>query len=564
MMDYSDLCSVYEKLENNSSRLKKTEILSEFLKKIRKSENHELIYLLQGKLFPDYDERELGISEKLAIKTLSKSTGISSPEIEKKWKKTGDLGLVAEEITKRKKQSTLFSHELTTKKVIENLTRLPELEGKGSVDKKLSLISELLTSAKPIEAKYIIRTILSDLRIGTGAGTVRDSIVWCCFDKEDKEKYEDVQNAYDRATDWGLVFKISCKGIDELKKIELTPGQAVKVMLYPKVSSVDEAFERAGEPAAFEFKYDGFRMMINKDKTGKIKLFTRRLDDVSNQFPDVVKYVKEHIKGNSFIIDSEAVGYDPKTKKYRPFQKISQRIKRKYDIERLEKELPVELILFDIIYYNEKSYIKEPFKKRRELLKKIVKGKKNKIILAEQIITSDGKKAQKFYDKAINENQEGLMVKKIDAPYKPGSRIGYGYKLKPQDADFDLVIVGAEYGTGKRAGWLTSYDLACKSGDEFLEIGKVSTGLKEKEDLGLSFNEMTKLLIPLIKKEDGRKVTVKPKIVVSVTYQNIQKSPTYKSGFALRFPRITKLRPDRSTTDIASLNEIKKDYKKNN
>jgi DNA ligase-1 len=560
-MKYSDLCEIYEALEAHSSRLEKTEILSEFLKKLKHEKNKEIVYLLQGRIFPDYDEREIGISTQLVIKALSKSTGNSDHEIEKLWKKLGDLGLVAEQIVGKKKQSTLFSHNLTTQKVLENLQKLPTLEGKGTVDKKMALIAELLTSASPKEAKYIVRTLLSDLRIGTGAGTIRDAIVWACFEKENKEAYVAVQEAYDKATDWKLVFEQACKGVSELEKTDLEPGKPVKVMLYPKVSSVEEAFERAGKPSAFEFKYDGFRMMINKEENGKIKLFTRRLDNVSLQFPDIIKYVKEHINGKSFIVDSEAVGYDPKTKKYRPFQEISQRIKRKYDIERLEKELPVELILFDIIYYEGKSYIKIPFRERRKLLEKITKKERHKVILAEQIVTDKEKEAKEFFEKAMEEGQEGLMVKNLDAPYKPGSRIGYGYKWKPEDRDFDLVITEAEYGTGKRAGWLTSYTVVCRDEGKFLEVGKVSTGLKEKEE-GLSFKEMTKLLKPLIEKEDGRTVKVRPKIVVAVTYQNIQKSPTYASGYALRFPRITRFRPDRNTSDIASLKEIEKEYEK--
>ncbi len=560
-MKYSELCEIYEELEKNPSRLKKTEILTSFLKKLKHEKNKEVIYLAQGKIFPDYDERETGISKQLVIKVLFKATGISTKEIVKLWKKLGDLGLVAEEITKKKKQSTLSQKVLTTEKVLENLQKLPELTGKGTVEKKLALISELLTSAKPIEAKYIIRTLLNDLRIGVGAGTIRDAVVWTCFDKE-KGNYDIVQDSYDKATDWKLVFEKACKGIKELEKTELTPGKAVKVMLYPKVDDIKEAFERAGKPTAFEFKYDGFRIMINKDSEGKIKLFTRRLEEVSKQFPDVVKYVKENIKGKTFIIDSEAVGFSPATKKYRPFQEISQRIKRKHNIEKLEKELPVELVIFDVIYYNGKSYIKVPFKNRRKLLEKIIKKQKYKIILSEQIITDSEKKAQEFYDRAIKEDQEGVMVKKLEAPYKPGSRIGYGYKLKPKASDLDLVIVEAEYGTGKRAGWLTSYTVACRDKNKFLEIGKVSTGLKEKEEQGLSFKELTKKLKTLITKEKGRHVKVKPKLVVTVIYQNIQKSPTYNSGFALRFPRITRLRPDRSTNDIASLSEIKKDYKK--
>ncbi len=566
-MKYSKLCETYEDLEQNPSRLKKTAILSEFLRKL-KPEDNEILYLLQGKTFPDYSEKEFGISEKLCIKALSRASGVSNEDIVIKWRDLGDLGKVAEFIMANKKQGTLFSKPLTVKKVLENLKKLPELEGKGTVDKKLSLISELLTSAKSNEAKYIIRTLLGDLRVGVAAGTLRDSIVNTCFpdlEKEEKKQtLEIVQDAYDKSTDWQQVFDQACKGTKALEKTSLEPGRAVKVMLFPKEDTIELGFKRVGKPALIDFKYDGFRMMINKDENGEIKIFTRRLDNVTNQFPDVVKYVKENVKAKTFILDSEAVGYDPKTKIYKPFQDISQRIRRKYHIERLVKELPIELNVFDIIYYNGKSLIKEPYKKRRKIIEKIVTSYPFKIKPSEAIITDSIKEANKFYRKALKAGEEGVMMKNLESPYKPGSRVGYGIKIKPDDPDLDLVIVKAEYGTGKRAGWLTSYTLACKNGDndELLEMGKVSTGLKEKEELGLSFKELTEKLKPLMTKESGRTITVKPKVVVTVIYQNIQKSPTYNSGYALRFPRIIRLRPDRSTDDITTLGDVEKEFKK--
>ncbi len=560
-MRYSELCKIYEELEQNPSRLKKTEILSEFLKKLKLEKDKQVLYLLRGKIFPDYDERETGISTQITIKALSKSTGISDREIIKTWKKTGDLGLTAEKITRDKKQNTLFSNKLTTEKVLENLQKLPELEGKGTVDKKINLISELLTSSSPIEAKYIIRILLSDLRIGIGAGVLRDSIVWSCLEKE-KQDYEAVQEAYDKSTDWKEVFEKACKGKKELEATSLAPGKPVKVMLFQKEKTIAEGFERVGKPALIDFKYDGFRMMINKTDSGEIKVFTRRLDNVTKQFPEVKSYVEKYVEGRSFILDAEAVGFNPKTKAYMPFQEISQRIKRKYDIEKTAEKLPIELNVFDILYYNGNSLLKTPLKERREIIEKIIKNQKYKIKTAEAIITDKIKEAEKFYKKALEEGEEGIMMKNLTSPYKPGSRVGHGIKIKPQDNEFDLVIVKAEYGTGKRAGWITSYTVACKQDNDLLEIGKVSTGLKEKEDLGLSFKELTKHIKPIITKENGREVEVKPKLVVTVVYQNIQKSPTYSSGFALRFPRITRLRPDRSLSDISTLAEIQKEYEK--
>lgn len=905
-MLYSKLCEMYEKLSATTKGLEKTTIIADFLKHIEKEP--ETIYLIQGKFVPDYDERESGISEQLAIKAIAKTAGIKEEQVVKEFKKSGDLGLTAEKFCKNKKQSSLFSEKLTTQKILENLRKLPAVEGKGAVDRKMDIIMELLNSASSIEAKYIIRTLLEDLKVGIGSGLIRDAIVKFAFNPKDLEekrkKAEILQSAYDKSTDFAEVFEKAIKGEKELSKVELSPGKPVKVMLFPKAENIDDAFEIVGKPAAFEYKYDGFRCvtgytslyvkdrgflsarhvkkgdcilshkgrfkkilainkrkidkneklfevqsfygskfrisekhpllvyrkkpewinieevtkkdkllfpvphmnikfpyekelilkdesgymkkillndfffrflgywigdgftndyhntervglifnlksekelseyyeknikkifkienisrnihngaiylywrdkplrlwlskyfrkewkgkalpewflginkkqfenfllgwiesdghtdkfdrinittkerglamsasllglkfekmigiskvvinkteyyrllvsksnrcfrlinkdyfavdilkleqikrphpkttlynfqveddesycssmailhncMINKDEKGKIQIFTRRLDNVTKQFPDAVKYVQENVKANTFIIDSEAVGYDPKTKKYKPFQDISQRIKRKYDIEVVEKQLPVELNVFDIIYYNGESLINKPFKERRRTIEKIVKVVPFKIRLAEQIITDDSKTAEKFYDKALDDGQEGLMAKNLNAIYKPGARIGYAVKLKPEANDFDLVITGAEYGTGKRAGWLTSFDVSCKTKDnELLEIGKVSTGLKEKPEEGLSFIELTKELKKIIKSESRKHIQVKPEIVVTVGYQNIQASPTYSSGFALRFPRMQALRPDRGIKDIATLEEVKRAARKEN
>jgi DNA ligase-1 len=570
-MLYSKICETYKELEENPSRLKKTEILAGFLNKLKKEKNKEIIYLLQGRVFPDYEEKELGISSQITIKALSKATGIAEESIVKKWKKIGDLGEVAEEITKTKKQSTLFSKELSTDHVLENIKKLPELTGKGTVDRKLSLISELLTSAAPIEAKYIARTILNDLRIGVGEGTLRDAIIESCFaDKDKKEASEKIQSAYDKSNDFAEIFEKAAIGYKELEKIELNPGKPLRVMLALKAENIEDGFERVGKPACFEYKYDGFRMLINKDKKGEIKVFTRRLDEVTKQFPEVKEYVKNFVKADTFIIDTEAVGYNHKTKRYTSFQDISQRIKRKYDIEQMQKELPIEINAFDILYYNGKSLIDEPFSKRTELLRKIIKEERWKFRTSEQLITSDEKQAQKFYEKALKDGQEGVMIKNLSSPYKPGARVGYMLKLKPASNEFDLVITGAEYGTGKRGGWMSSFDVSCRNEEtgEFLEIGKVGTGIKEKtkeesgnED-GVSFEELTELLKPLIIKEEGKSVKIKPKIVITVVFQEVQQSPSYSSGFALRFPRLTSLRLDRTTSDIATLEEVKESHKR--
>ena len=568
-MEYKRVVEIYEALSGTAKGLEKTKILSGFLDEIKKGNKFEIIYLLQGRISADYDKQELGISQQLAIKAISTASGLKDSEIIKDFKELGDLGKVSEKAMKTKKQSALFSKKLTTDKVLDNLQKLATFEGKGTVDKKIGLIVELLHSASSVEAKYIIRTVVGDMRVGVGSGLLRDAIVDSCFKPKDLSEKRDfgekVQQAYNKATDFAEVFEKACK--NQLSKISLSPGKPVKVMLFPKAKDVEDAFRIVGKPAAFEYKYDGFRMMINKfEKNGKdeIEIFTRRLENVTKQFPDAVKYARENINAKSFIIDCEAVGYNPKTKKYQQFQAISQRIKRKYDIDKLERELPIELNIFDIIFYNGENLIDIEFEKRRKIIERIVEEKKFKIVLAAQIITSDASEAEKFYERALEEGQEGLMAKSLSAPYKPGARVGYAVKLKPEDNDFDLVITGAEYGTGKRAGWLTSFDVSCRDekSDGLLEIGKVSTGLKEKKEEGLSFEEMTHKLKKLVVEEHGRSIFVRPEIVVTVQYQNIQKSPTYSSGYALRFPRIKNLRPDRGKDDIATLKEIEKESKK--
>ncbi len=571
-MDYEKLCEIYSALESTTKGLEKIEILSKFLGEI--VESPHLIYLLQGKVFADWDSQELGISHQLAIRAIGRATGQNDSEVVDKFRDLGELGSAAEfMIAKKKQQTALFTSKLSVEKVMANLKRIPSKEGKGTVDLKIGLVIELLNSAKPLEAKYIIRTILGDLKIGVGSGILRDAIVDYCFspqNQEEKKMYSiKVQEAYDKATDFAEVFSMAVK--NELDKIKLSPGKPVKVMLFPKAKSVEDAFRIVGRPAAFEYKYDGFRVMINKEasggggsdspKGGRIKIFTRRLENVTNQFPEIVDYVESHIVGDSFILDAEAVGFDAKTKKYTEFQAISRRIKRKYDIEKTMKLLPIELAVFDIIYYEGKSLIEETFENRRKLIEKVVKEEPFKIVLAKQIISDDIEEVEKFYTKALDDNQEGLMGKSLSAPYKPGARVGYAVKLKPEDKDLDLVITGAEWGTGKRAGWLTSYDVACLDNGELLEIGKVSTGLKELKDEGLSFGEMTEMLKKLVIEEHGRKIKVRPEIVVTVQYQNIQKSPTYNSGYALRFPRVTRLREDRGVEDIATIEEVEEEVR---
>lgn len=556
-MLYSEFTELYDKLALTTKKLEKVDIIAAFLPKLKGSE--ELIYLLRGRVFPDYDIRELGISTKLVIRSLSVASGYSISDVSSKFKSIGDLGDVAVDLLKKKKQNSLFSKRLTAQHIIDSLRKVSETSGDGAVDKKVAIISELLIESNSREACYVVRTLLSDLRIGVADAVLLSSINKAFFNKI--EMLDKIERAYDLVNDFAQILKLSIAGENAFEHISLTPGRPLNVMLATKVSSIDEAFEVCGRPAAFEHKYDGFRAIISSNGK-KIKVFTRRLEDVTNQFPDVVEVVSKHIKAKNFILDAEAVGFDAKKNKYLPFEAISQRIKRKYDIHELASKMPVELKIFDVLYLNGENKLDIPFLKRRKLIERIVENVPWKISNSTQIVTDSNKEVEKFYKDALKIGEEGIMIKNLNSSYISGRYVGNMAKLKPNNADLDLVIVGAEYGTGKRAGGLTSFIVACKSEDKFVEVGKVSSGLKEKESEGTTYQEIDSLLKPLVISEDDSSVKVKPKIVVSVNYQNIQPSPTYSSGFALRFPRITHYRPERGIHDIATLEDIKKEVSK--
>ncbi len=646
-MKYSELAALYDVLEGTSKRLEMTWHIAKFLVWAEEQNLKQLVLLLQGRVFPPWDERKVGVAEKIVMKAMAKATQSSMAAIEKGWGKTGDLGKVAEEFSSNETKTDLSAwgggsaEELTVQRVFTDMQQLAELEGKGSVDDKISIITALLTSASASEAKYITRTALEQLRLGVGEGTLRDAIAWAflpkvmgilipcgcgslmpamskCIscgeklpkkfpdivkaaeqfaqknnhtiisggelltalkgekelednvlvvaenDTEARELYnaliEVVQHAYDVTNDFGKVAKdAKVKRIAGLLEMTLEVGIPVKVMLAIKEDSIAKALKRVGSPAAAEYKLDGFRMQVHKDGDS-VRIFTRGLEEVTIQFPEIVEVVNEKIRAESVMLDCEAVGFDPKTKKYLAFQGVSQRIRRKYGIEEMSKEFPVQLNVFDVLLLDGKTVLKEPFEARRKLIERIVPMKGTYLRLTPQIVGDSEERFADFFKEAMQAGHEGIMFKRLDAEYKPGARVGHMVKYKEVMEGLDLAIVKAERGEGKRAGWLTSFTLACRGPDgKLLEIGKVGTGLKEKREEGLSFEEMTELLTPHME-DSGKVVDVKPKIVVEVHYEEIQKSPNYSSGYALRFPRIIRLRQDKGINDISTLELIETFY----
>ncbi|MFP4045958.1 MAG: ATP-dependent DNA ligase [Candidatus Aenigmatarchaeota archaeon] len=551
-MKYSDLCEYYKRLESTTKNLEMRDIVSELLQDSDEEELEIISLASMGRIFPAYVDKDIGIAGKLMQKIISKAYGIKAGDIENRFRDTGDLGETAEYFCQRKKQQTLMQKELTVKKVYENLRKIPDITGSGSQEKKMNIVKELLVSAKPIEARYIVKTALEEMRIGVGEGTVRDAIAKA-FDVE----AEKVENAFFVLTDYGKVAKIAKEeGEEELENVEIEVFKPIRTMHPERSESFESAFN-SYEDVSLEVKYDGFRAQLHK-KGDEIRIFSRRLDEKTKQFPEVVKWAKEHLDCEECIIDSEILAVDENGNPL-PFQKLSRRIQREYDIEKMSKEIPVQVNCFDIFYLEGKNYMWKPLRDRWKRLKDVVKVSENKFKLADHFETDDIEEAKKFYQKALDMGEEGVIIKNMKAKYQPGKRVGYWKKVKETMEPLDLVITEGRWGEGKRSEWISSLLLAVRDPEtgDFVSTTRLGTGLTE-EQLG----EITDRLQEIIVEEEGRQVRVKPKIVVEIGYEEIQKSPKYGTGYALRFPRLLRFRPDKGPEEADTTERLKSLYDK--
>ncbi len=631
VMKYSELVEVYQDLEATQSNLEKTSILAETFSRASEEELQMLVKMCRGKVFAEWRSDEIGISSKLMVKAISKTTGISEEDIEDEWRETGDLGKTAQNLVENKRQQTLAQRTLNVEKVYDNLQEMAGYEGSGSQGKKLDNIAELLSTAEPVEACYIVRTVIGAMRVGVGEGTIRDALAEAFFaqviepeeieevdieegarivlqeestESFDKEVLEDlkdtakveilessemedmelsrnnfnlvivqedlydslrdrakeaVQHGFDVTNDFGKVARAAREGLEGLSELEMELFRPVKVMLAKKTETMEDGFDEVGDKegrAVLEFKYDGMRVQIHK-KGSNVKVFTRRLEDITKQFPDIVEAVRDLVGAEECIIEGEAVGYDPDTGDMIPFQKLSKRIKRKYDIGEMREKIPVTVNLFDMVYLEGQTMIDSSLNERWSALENIIDQEENRMKLADHIVTSDIEEAQKFYQKALNQGQEGIMMKSLKSEYQPGSRVGHMVKLKPVMEKLDLTIVAAEWGEGRRSDWMGSYTLACRDKEtgEFETVGNMATGFTDEQ-----LEEMTERLRDLVVERKGRELDIRPEVVVEVAYEEIQESPKYSSGFALRFPRLVQVRDDVGLDDVDSLEKINNLY----
>lgn len=542
-MKFIELANIYQKLENTSGKLEKTDIISEFLQAVPEYDIENVLRFLTGEIFSVWEELELGVGSSLIHKSIERSNNISIVEIKKMLVKSIDIGVVIEKIKEEQMKHISINSELTVLHLYETFKKIAMVSGEGSQDKKIRYISILTSNVTPVEAKFILRIFTGNLRIGVAEALVRNAI---------SKAFNIDKKIIDRAIMYnniGIVAKKSYEGIDEVKKIKMELFVPVKPMLAQISPNISTPLEEQGK-IAFEIKYDGARVQIHK-KGNEIKIYSRKLENVTEALPDIVRYVREAVIVENIIIDGEAVAINRETGRPKPFQEVLKRFRRKHNIEDMVRKIPFEVFIFDILYINGENITGMKYEERREILEKNIISLKRRFTLSGQIVTYDLDEAERFYNFSLDKGHEGVMIKNINAPYMLGSRGANWLKVKPIMETLDLVIIGATWGTGKRSGVFGSYKLGVSNGNEFMQIGNVGTGLSD-----IQLEKLTARLKPYIEKEEGQNVFLKPDVVVEIAYQDIQKSVNRESGYALRFPRVVNIREDKSINESDNIERV--------
>ncbi|MEK6809229.1 MAG: ATP-dependent DNA ligase [Nanoarchaeota archaeon] len=566
-MDFQKLADLYEELEQTSSGNKMREILAEFFKKVPEEDIAVISYLTLGQIASDYNGVILGMAEKSALKAVGKASGVDESKLSKIMQETGDAGLTAEKLLQKKPQTLFPVGKLTVKELFEKLHKIAKTSGTGSQEEKINILVNLLQKASAKGAKYIIRITLGTLRMGAGDMTVLDALaIAYTGDKKNKEVLE---KAYNICPDVGVIAEtLVRKGLKSIEKIDVHVGRPIKMMLAQRVESLAEVPGKISGKLSIETKYDGERMQVHKSKDG-ITIFSRRMEDITEQYPDVLRYLKENVSGKEYVIEGEILAIDKEGKPLH-FQVLMQR-KRKTDIEEYVKKVPVQLKLFDLLYHNGRSFLHEPYEKRTEQLASMV-NKGRHITLADRILTDDLKEVEKFFQKMLKEKQEGIMIKAINSEYQAGTRgwnwIKWKKEYHAESTDtFDLVVVGAFYGKGKRSGTYGALLCACYNDkeDTFETITRLGTGLTDE-----LLAELPKKLRKYQTDKKPARVAAadikpdlwfEPAIVVEVLAAEITKSPSHALGLALRFPRFIRFRDDKKAEQATTSKEIKQMYK---
>ena len=549
-MKYQELVDVYSQLEATTKRLEKTEILANYLKTLDSDTIEKVGLLILGSVFPAWSSQEIGIGAKLVEKAVAEAVGTTTDKVEDMVRDEGDIGLASVKLYAKKSQMTFFSQPLTIDFVFNSLQKLSTITGKRSTNRKIAILLELLSQASPSEAKYLTRTITEELRIGVGDGIVRDAIA-DAFDIDKKV----VERAQMLTNDFSVVAKTAkeegCKG---LKKLNLTPGTPVKPMLAQLAPPLDEIIPEMG-CAICETKYDGIRLQVHRNND-EIKIFTRRLENITHALPEIVELFNEHLPHENYIVEGEVIA--TQDGKPLPFQNILHRVRRKHNVEEAMENVPLKVYLFDVLYYKI-PMIDEPLKDRRAKLEEIVDTAVDEMNLSTMKFGREDNisEIQELFESSINNGHEGIMIKDASEPYIPGLRGKKMLKFKAEPETLDMMVIGGTYGIGKRGDFVGSYLVALRDeNNEFKSVAYAATGL---DDATLEY--LTGKMKELEISTKGREIKVEPKIVLEIAFSEIVESPEYDAGLSLRFPVVKNIRKDKGPKDVDTIDRLKSMFK---
>ena len=571
-MEFSIIAKTLENMEGTTKRLELTDFLVGLLKETPQDLLPKIVYLIQGKIRPDFEGIELGMAEKLAIRSLSKSSGTPVKKIQEIYQDDGDLGHTAEKILQLKKQTTFVNESITVERVYETLFKIAKMEGKGSQDMKIKYISSLLNDATPMDGKFILKILLGTLRLGVADNTILDALTIAFTGS--KEKRHQVEDAYNVSSDLGKVAQvISEEGINGVEKFQISIFNPVRPMLADRVKSESEALEKMGKKFAAEYKLDGERVQVHL-KNKQVMLFSRRLENITKFYPDIVENISKSLKTREAILEAEAVAVNENTGEFLPFQELMHR-RRKYNLERTVSEIPITLNFFDVLYFDGKNCLGLSYEERRKNLEEIVVEDKFAKLVPMVTVTSDSE-IEDFLENSINSGCEGLMLKSLEGQYRAGMRGSNWLKLKREYRNelgdsLDLVVIGAFFGRGRRTGRYGTLLVATYNdeNDTFSSICKVGTGFTD-ENLDQLYQILSnKVTLKKNQKIDSgmeSDVWFDPELVIEVVASEITLSPIHKtatniirkgSGLALRFPKFTgKIRLEKSAEDASTDREI--------
>ena len=571
-MKFSIISDALQKMEETSKRLELTDILVKLIQEIPEDVISKAIYLIQGKLRPNFEGVELGIAEKLVMRAMSKSSGIPLKNIEQDYNKGGDLGQTAENILQEKIQTTFTSETITLEKVYETLFKIAKLEGKGSQEMKMRYVSSMLNDATPQEAKFILKILLGTLRLGIAENTVMDALAIAFTGK--KENREVIENAYNVSSDLGKVAEVlSVDGIEQIKKFQIKLFSPIRPMLADRIKSEEDTVKKFQEEFAAEFKLDGERAQIHKQKD-RIMIFSRSLENITSYYPDIVEKISERIVAENVILEAEVVAMNSNSGDFLPFQELMHR-RRKYEIDEAVAKYPITVNFFDILFSDEKNCMDMKYLERRKLLEKIIKQDNFARLIPMSVIESE-EQILEVLENSINSGCEGLMLKHLDSTYRAGIRGSNWLKLKREYQNelgdsLDLVVVGAFFGKGRRTGKYGTLLLATYNDEEdtFPSICKVGTGFTDE-----SLDQLYQILSPKVTlKKNPRIVSemeadvwFEPELVIEIVASEITQSPIHKTaldkikenaGLALRFPKFTgKIRTEKNSEDASTDEEV--------